>query len=209
MNVNNFYSFTLNNPKAMQLHSPIINLSAAVMSKNASDNIASTFYNWVPMECQQFLCWLNMLCSNELHCIVPKLSVMWSVFSICLCIQLHKSVCNLSQIWLFLLVALQSIFKNPHSTLLLPILAVSWIGEPRCQIPTAMPDWKSLNTTLVGAMISSKNQHVFICDLSDLTLQIIFDASWASINACSKRGVPWNHSRHTPLWRFYLHCWIE
>jgi hypothetical protein len=58
-------------------------------------------------------------------------------------------------------------------------------------------------------MISSKNQHVFICELSNLTSQIIFDAWWASMNEGSKRPVAWNNSRHAPLWRFYLHCGIE
>jgi len=58
-------------------------------------------------------------------------------------------------------------------------------------------------------MISSKNERVFIRDLSDLTLQIIFDAWWASMNVGSKRPIAWENSRHAPLWRFYLHCGIE
>jgi hypothetical protein len=58
-------------------------------------------------------------------------------------------------------------------------------------------------------MISSKNERVFIRDLSDLTLQIIFDAWWASINVGSKRPIAWKNSRHAPLWRFYLHCGIQ
>jgi len=58
-------------------------------------------------------------------------------------------------------------------------------------------------------MISSKNECVFICDLSDLTLQNIFDAWWASMNVGSKRPIAWNASRHAPSWRFYLHCGME
>jgi hypothetical protein len=58
-------------------------------------------------------------------------------------------------------------------------------------------------------MISSKNERVFIRDLSDLTLQIIFDAWWASMNVGSKRPIAWKNSRHAPSWRFYLHCGIE
>jgi len=58
-------------------------------------------------------------------------------------------------------------------------------------------------------MISSKNERVFIRDMSDLTLQIIFDAWWASMNEGSKRPIAWNNSRHAPSWRFYLHCGIE
>jgi len=55
-------------------------------------------------------------------------------------------------------------------------------------------------------MISSKNELLFIRDLSDLPLQIIFDAWWASMNIGSKRPIAWNTARHATLWRFYLHC---
>jgi len=72
-----------------------------------------------------------------------------------------------------------------------------------------MSDTQSLNTSLLEVMISSKNERVFICDLSDLTLQIIFDAWWASMNVGSKRRIAWENSRHAPSWRFYLHCGIE
>jgi len=72
-----------------------------------------------------------------------------------------------------------------------------------------MSDTKSVNTSLLEVMISSKNERVFIRDLTDLTLQIIFDAWWASMNEGSKRPIAWNNSRHAPSWRFYLHCGIE
>jgi len=58
-------------------------------------------------------------------------------------------------------------------------------------------------------MIFSKNEGVFIHDLNDLTLQIIFDAWCASMNVGSKRFIAWKISRHAPAWRFYLHCGIE
>jgi len=58
-------------------------------------------------------------------------------------------------------------------------------------------------------MISSNNDRVFIRELSDLTLQIIFDGWWASMNIGSKRPIAWKNSRHAPSWRFYLHCGIE
>jgi len=74
---------------------------------------------------------------------------------------------------------------------------------------TAMSDTKSLNTSLLEVMICSKNEHVFICNFSDLALQIIFDAWWASMNIRSKRPIALNASRHAPSWRFYLHCGIE
>jgi len=87
--------------------------------------------------------------------------------------------------------------------------AVFRFGLPTILISTAMSDTKSLNTSLLAVMISSKNEPVFIHDLSDLTLQIIFDAWWASMNEGSNRPIAWNNSRHAPSWRFYLHCGIE
>jgi len=72
-----------------------------------------------------------------------------------------------------------------------------------------MSDSKSLNTSLVEVMISSKDERVFIRDLGDLTSQTIFDASWASMNVDSKRPISWKNARHAPSWRFYLHCGIE
>jgi len=69
-----------------------------------------------------------------------------------------------------------------------------------------MSDSQSLNTSLQEVMTSSKNERVFIRDLNDLTLQIIFDVWWASMNVGSKRSIAWKNSRHAPSWRFYLHC---
>jgi len=74
---------------------------------------------------------------------------------------------------------------------------------------TTMSDGQSLNTSLLEVMISAKIECVFIHDLSDLTLQIIFDAWWASMNVGSKRPIAWNNSRHAPSWPFSLHCGIE
>ena len=88
-------------------------------------------------------------------------------------------------------------------------LTVTQIEFRRVQFPTAMSDTKSLNTSLLEVMISSKNERVFIRDLTDLTLQIVFDAWWASMTVGSKRPIAWNNSRHAPSWRFYLHCGIE
>jgi len=72
-----------------------------------------------------------------------------------------------------------------------------------------MLDTQSLNTSVLEVMISSKNERVFIHVLSDLILQIIFDAWWVSINVGSKRPIAWKNSRHVPWWLFYLHCGIE
>jgi len=72
-----------------------------------------------------------------------------------------------------------------------------------------MSDSQSLNTSLLEVMICSKNKCVFVRDLSDLTLQIIFDARWTSVNMVSKHSIAWNNSRYVPSWCFYLHCGIE
>jgi len=72
-----------------------------------------------------------------------------------------------------------------------------------------MSDTQSLNTSLLQVMISSKNERVFIRDMSDLTIQIIFDAWWASMNLGSKQPIAWKNSGHVPSGRFYLHCGIE
>jgi hypothetical protein len=72
-----------------------------------------------------------------------------------------------------------------------------------------MSDTQSLNTSLQEVMITSYNECVFIRDLSDLTLQIIFNAWWASMEVGSKQPVTWYNFGHAPSWRFYLHCGIE
>jgi len=77
------------------------------------------------------------------------------------------------------------------------------------QLSTTMSDSQSLNTSLLEVVISSTNDYVFIHDLNDLTLQIIFDGWWASMNVGSKNHIDWNDSRHAPSWHFYLHCGIE
>jgi len=58
-------------------------------------------------------------------------------------------------------------------------------------------------------MISCKNVCVYICDLSNLTIQIIIDAWWASNHEGAKRPIAWNDSRHALSSRFYLHCGNE
>jgi len=68
-------------------------------------------------------------------------------------------------------------------------LTVTQIELRRVQFPTAISDTKSLYTSLLDVMISSKNESVFIRDFSDLTLQILFDAWWASMNVALKRPI--------------------
>jgi len=88
----------------------------------------------------------------------------------------------------------------------MPVLRV---GSTSVLILTAMSDSKSLNTSLLEVMISSKSELVSIRDLSDLILQIILDGWWDSMNEGSKRPIAWNNSRHVPSWRFYSQCGIE
>jgi len=87
--------------------------------------------------------------------------------------------------------------------------AVVQVASPRSLITTAMSESKSLNPSLHEVMIPSKSDGVFIRDLSDLTLQIVFDPWRASMNECSQWPIAWNESRHAPVWRFYLHCGIK
>jgi len=87
--------------------------------------------------------------------------------------------------------------------------AVSRVGLPSFLISTAMSDSKSWNTSLLEVMIPSKIRRVFIHDLSDLTLQIIFDGWWASMNVRSKRPIAWKNSRHAPSGRFCVYCGIQ
>ena len=101
--VKEFWACILNNLTSMECSWPTMNVSAAFIAINASADIASASYIWVPTECQQFPWWLSTLYSNELHCAVPKLSFMRSVISICSCIQHHKYACNVSQITSFCL----------------------------------------------------------------------------------------------------------
>jgi hypothetical protein len=58
-------------------------------------------------------------------------------------------------------------------------------------------------------MIFSKNEHVFIRNLNNLIMQIIFDAWWHSMNLGAKHSITWNNSRHAPSWQFSMHCGIE
>jgi hypothetical protein len=72
-----------------------------------------------------------------------------------------------------------------------------------------MSDSKSINTSLLEVIIASTNECVFIHDLNDLTLQIIVEDWWTSMNVDSKLSIASNDSRHAPSWQFYLHCGNE
>jgi len=116
--VNNFWSPIIDNLGGLERHWFTLNLLAACIGKNASDNIVYASYNWAPMGHPQSLWGLITLHSNELHRYVTELSITQSVRSISPCIQLHKYQCNVSQISHCLLLALESECENPHSTAL-------------------------------------------------------------------------------------------
>ena len=92
----------------------------------------------------------------------------------------------------------------------IPYLSTSFQFQlPSHPIPTTMSDSQSLNTLLLEVMISSKHERVFIRDLNHLTLRIIFNAWWASMNVGPTHSIACKNSRHAPSWRIYLHCRIE
>jgi hypothetical protein len=81
----------------------------------------------------------------------------------------------------FLACSFQVNIEEPaiYLTIMNPLI-VTQIKFPRVQFPTVMSDTKSLNTWVLAVIISSKIECFFICDLSNLTLPIIFAAWWAS-----------------------------
>ena len=67
--------------------------------------------------------------------------------------------------------------------------AVFRVTSPSFLIPTPMSDSKFSNPSFPEVMITSKNERVFTRGLSDLTLKIVFDGCWASMNVGSKRPI--------------------
>jgi len=102
-----------------------------------------------------------------------------------------------------------NIYKPVVRSTITLLSAVAWVELPSFLISSTLSDSQSLNTSLLDGMISSKNEQVFIHDLSDLTLEMLFDAWWASMNLDSKSLIAWNYSRHLSSWQLYLHCGIE
>jgi hypothetical protein len=110
---------------------------------------------------------------------------------------------------IFLLIAVFSIYEPAVYYTITLLSAVFRVKSPSILNLTTMSDSQSLNTAFLEGMISSKNYSIFICHLGNLTMQIIFDAWWDSVNVDSKRPIAWNDSRHAPSWRFHLHCGLE
>jgi len=82
-------------------------------------------------------------------------------------------------------------------------LTVTQVGLPRAQYPTRMSHTESFNTSVQEVMLWSINEPVFIGDLSDIALQIIFNAWWALLNVGSKWPFSLNNSRYVPSRRLY------
>jgi len=72
-----------------------------------------------------------------------------------------------------------------------------------------MSNSRSLDTSFIDVMICVKNEVAFIRDLSDITLEIIFNAFFTSMNVGWKYPIVCNNSRPLHWWQFYLHCGIE
>jgi len=148
---------------------------------------------------------LSKLYRNDLHCIVSKVSIERSVFSKCLVFNftmLHV----MSHLSYFFLIRSSGVIIEVRTFYyaMMSLISVSSVELWSFQICTMMSDLKSLNTSLLEVMISSKYKHLFICELSNLTFYIIFDTNWASTNLDPKYSITWNNSRHAQLWRFYL-----
>jgi hypothetical protein len=89
------------------------------------------------------------------------------------------------------------------------LLTVTQIELCKVQFPILMSDTKSLNTSLLEVMISSKAENVYIHGVSDHFEQIIFDACCSSMHVFWKRPICWNNSRLAPSWQFYVHWRLE
>jgi hypothetical protein len=65
---------------------------------------------------------------------------------------------------------------------------------------------KCIDTSSLEIMYSTKEERVFIRDLTDEILQMVFDKWWTSMNVETKTTIVWSGSRHAAAWRFYKHC---
>jgi hypothetical protein len=72
-----------------------------------------------------------------------------------------------------------------------------------------MSDSEFLNSSLLDIIIPSKKNHIFIRNLCDVTLKIIFNAWWRSMNVGSRCPISSNYSRHAPSWGLNLDHGIE
>jgi len=184
-------------------------LSAVIIGKTASDDIASASYNWAPTKSQQFC--ESRECYAAMNCVVLVLNWVLRSHSLqsVLVYNFTKMHAMSYRSGFFTCSCTVNSWEPAVSYTATILSAFFQVGIPSFLRLTAMSDSKSLNTSSLDVIIFSKNKHVFIHDLSDLTLQIIFNARWASMNVGSKWPIAWKRSRHAPSWRLFLHCGIE
>ena len=182
-----------------------MNLSAAIIRKNVSDDNASASYNSAPTVRQVSEHYTTM------NCIMPFPNGVLRGQSLQSVLVFNFTIMHAMSYWSdYFPCSCRVNISEPSVCITISLFsAVSRVRISIILNSTAMLDTKSLNTSLLKFMISSKNERLIILDLNDLTLQMIFDASWASMNEGSKRPIAWNNSRHAPLWRFYSHCGSE
>jgi len=180
-------------------------VSTAIIGENVSDDIASATFNSAPMVRQGSERYTAM------NCILPFLNGVLRGQSLQSVLVFNFTNMHAMSYWsdYFSCSCRVNIWEPVVSITVSLFYSVSRVRKPSIVISTAMCDTRSVNTSLVEVMVSSKNKRVFIRNLSDHTLEIIVDAWWASMNEGSKRPIAWNDSRHAPSWRFCLHCGIE
>jgi len=186
-----------------------MNLSSANIGKHASDDIASASYNGVPTERQQFCG--GSECYTAMNCIVlVKNWVLRGQSLQSVLVYNFTTMHAMSYRSDFLNCSCRDTIQEPAVRCTVSLLsAVCQVELPSFLILSAMSHSKSLNISVGKVMISSKHEGIFIRDVNDLTLEIIFNTWWASINRSLKRPIAWNNSRYAPSWQFYLHWGID
>jgi hypothetical protein len=175
--VNNSLSCILDSLRAMEWHWPTSHQTAACMGNNGSDDITSAPLNWRPTVRQQWLWGLSMWHTKEMHHVAAKLSFTQSVFVICSWIQFNKYAYDVLQMWPVFACSARIYIWGPTLCFTISYHSVqSWSVLRSISIRTVMLDSLCLHTSCLEVVISSNNERVPIHDLSDCTLQIMFDA---------------------------------
>jgi hypothetical protein len=63
-----------------------------------------------------------------------------------------------------------------------------------------------MDTSSHEVMYSAEEQRVFLCNLTEETLQTTADTWWTSMNVETKHNIIWKSSAHSPAWRFFKPC---
>jgi len=88
-------------------------------------------------------------------------------------------------------------------------LTVSQPEKHSYQLPPAMSDDQSIDTSLLEIIISTKNEQLFIGGLTGLAFQNNIDDWRISMNVVLKYPLERKHSKDALSWHFYLHHGIE